>query len=298
MTTETQSLDIATLTRKSVEELRDLISNIQGSYRIYKLSKGKGKFRIIKAPSDELKEIQNRLLHELFYTVMPHDVAHGFVPHRSILTNAKPHVGQRMVANFDITDFFPSTKQKMVKAVLKRHYNLSGADATLVAGLCCLHGELPQGAPTSPHLANLAMWDADVRLLELSNDHNLNYTRYADDMTFSGEWTPEGLPKLVGQIIKDYGYRLAPHKIKFYGQHRRQMVTGLVVNEKINIPRKTRKRLRAILHDMETNGPEQALERCSWNEDQLQGFFSLQMMWDRESAKAQMENLRTLLASL
>ena len=254
MTTETQSLDIATLTRKSVEELQDLISNIQASYRIYRLSKGNGKFRIIKAPSDELKEIQNRLLHELFYTVMPHDVAHGFVPNRSILTNAEPHVGQRIVANFDITDFFPSTKQKMVKAVLKRHYNLSDADGKLVAGLCCLHGELPQGAPTSPHLANLAMWDADVRLLELSNEHNLNYTRYADDMTFSGEWTPEGLPKLVGQIIKDYGYRLAPHKIKFYGQHRRQMVTGLVVNQKINIPREIRKRLRAILHDMETNG--------------------------------------------
>ena len=298
MTTESEPLDIAALLETPLEDLQTLVNSIQASYRIYKLSKGNGKYRVIKAPSDELKKIQYRLLHELFYTVMPHDVAHGFVPNRSILTNAEPHVGQRMVANFDITDFFPSTKQKMVKAVLKRHYSLSDADAKLVAGLCCLHGELPQGAPTSPHLANLAMWDADVRLLELSNEHNLNYTRYADDMTFSGGWTPEGLPKLVGQIIKDYGYCLAPHKIRFYGQHRRQIVTGLIVNEKINIPRKTRKRLRAILHDMETNGPEQALERCAWNEDQLQGFFSLQMMWDLESAKVQMENLRALLASL
>ena len=69
------------------------------------------------------------------------------------------------------------------------------------------------------------------------------------------------------------------------------------MNQKINILEKS-KRLRAILHDMETNGPEQALERCMWNEDQLQGFLSLQMMWDKESAKAQMQNLRTLLASL
>ena len=298
MTIDKQALKLTELTGHSIEHLQSLVTEIQSAYHIYKISKGNGKFRVIKAPNDELKEIQNRLLHEVFYTVMPHDVAHGFVPNRSILTNAKPHVGHRMVANFDITDFFPSTKQKMVKAVLKRHYNLSDADAKLVAGLCCLHGELPQGAPTSPHLANLAMWDADVRLLELSNEHTLNYTRYADDMTFSGAWTPDGLPKLVGQIIKDYGYRLAPHKIKFYGQHRRQMVTGLVVNEKINIPRETRKRLRAILHDMETNGPEHALERCTWSEDQLQGFFSLQMMWDRESAKAQMDNLRSLLASL
>ena len=78
---------------------------------------------------------------------------------------------------------------------------------------------------------------------------------------------------MVGQIIKDYGYRLAPHKIKFYGQHRRQMVTGLVVNQKDQHPSRNPKRLRAILHDKaETNGPEQALERCMWNEDQLQGF--------------------------
>ncbi len=290
-----QNPDIGKVTKHTAVELEALIADIQSAYHIYKISKGNGKFRVIKAPNDQLKEIQNRLLHDLFYTVMPHDVAHGFVPSRSILTNAEPHVGQRMVANFDITDFFPSTKEKMVKAVLKRHYSLSDADATLVAGLCCLHGELPQGAPTSPHLANLVMWDADVRLLELSNEHNLNYTRYADDMTFSGEWTPEGLPKLVGQIIKDYGYRLAPHKIKFYGQHRRQMVTGLVVNEKINIPRETRKRLRAILHDMETNGVDQALERCLWNEDQIQGFFSLQMMWDKDNARSQMDFLRSLL---
>lgn len=298
MIIDKHKLNFLKLTGYSIEHLQLLITEIQSAYRIYKIPKGNGKFRIIKAPNDELKAIQNRLLHELLYTVMPHEVAHGFVPTRSILTNAESHVGQRMVANLDITDFFPSTKQPMVKVVLKQHYKLSNVDANLVAALCCLHGELPQGAPTSPHLANFAMWDADVRLLELSKEHKLNYTRFADDMTFSGNWTPDGFPKLVGQILKDYGYRLAPHKIKFYGRHRRQMVTGLVVNEKISIPRATRKRLRAILHDMETNGTEQALERCPWNEDQLQGFFSLQMMWDRERAKVQMENLRTLLASL
>jgi len=298
MTTEIQPLNLSALTTHTAVELQDLVDNIQSCYHIYKISKGNGKFRVIKAPNDELKEIQNRLLREVFYTVMPHDVAHGFVPERSILSNAKPHVGHRMVANFDITDFFPSTKQKMVKAVLQRYYQMDQSTAVLVAGLCCLHGELPQGAPTSPHLANLAMWDADVRLLEMADEHNLNYTRYADDMTFSGGWTPDGLPKMVGQIIKEYGYRLAPHKIQFYGQHKRQMVTGLVVNEKINIPRKTRKRLRAILHDMEKNGVEQALERCTWNEDQIQGFFSLQMMWDKDNARLQMENLRALLESI
>ena len=298
MITNPIEVNLVERTGHSLEDLHTIVDNIQSCYHIYKISKGNGKFRVIKAPNDALKEIQNLLLREVFYTVMPHDVAHGFVPKRSILSNAKPHVGHRMVANFDITDFFPSTKEKMVKAVLKRHYNLSDADAKLVAGLCCLHGELPQGAPTSPHLANLAMWDADVRLLEMADEHSLNYTRYADDMTFSGGWTPDGLPKMVGQIIKEYGYRLAPHKIQFYGQHKRQMVTGLVVNEKINIPRQTRKRLRAILHDMEKNGVEQALERCAWNEDQIQGFFSLQMMWDKDNARLQMENLRTLLESL
>ena len=129
MTIDKQDLNLTELTGHPIETLQGLITEIQSAYHIYKISKGNGKFRVIKAPNDELKEIQNRLLHTLFYTVMPHDVAHGFVPNRSILTNAKPHVGHRMVANFDITDFFPSTKQKMVKAVLKRHYHLSDADA-------------------------------------------------------------------------------------------------------------------------------------------------------------------------
>ena len=87
---------------------------------------------------------------------MPHDVARICTQSLN-LDQCQTHVGQRIVANFDITDFFPSTKQKMVKAVLKRHYNCRMPMGSC-SGLCCLHGELPQGAPTSPHLANLAMW--------------------------------------------------------------------------------------------------------------------------------------------
>ena len=139
------------------------------------------------------------------------------------------------------------------------------------------------------------MWDADHRLQDLAEEHSLNYTRYADDMTLSGDWMPEGISEQVEGIISDYGYRLAPHKIRFYGQNKRQMVTGLVVNEKLSLPRSLRRRLRAILHDMQQNGAIQALERADLSEDQLQGFFSLQIMWNEEEARAQLDALRELL---
>ena len=106
------SQELQKICSHSIQELREIVSSIEKAYTRFPLSKGNGKIRWITAPNERLKAIQHQLLYQFFYHVMPHDSAHGFLPERSIVTNAQPHVGQRMVGNFDISDFFPSTKEQ------------------------------------------------------------------------------------------------------------------------------------------------------------------------------------------
>ena len=115
--------------------------------------------------------------------------------------------------------------------------------------------------------------------------------RFADDLTFSGAEIPKNLRSIVIEELQNLGFHLAKGKSSYRGKHRRQIVTGLVVNEKINLPREKRKRLRAILHDIKQNGIEEALQRSTMELDQLIGHISLQTMWDKESAQKQIQEL-------
>ena len=196
-----------------------------------------------------------------------------------------------MPVPFDLKDFFPSTKEAATLKILTQYRGYSSAEYGAMLRLVCRNGSLPQGAPTSPHLANLAMWDADVDLWRYAHEHQITYTRYADDLTFSGDILPENLLDFLKQVLTKNGYRLAPGKSKWLGQHKRQMVTGLVVNEKLNLPRPIRKRLRAIVHDIRTNGIDHALERSTMNLDQIVGRIAFQAMWDRETAQQQIFEL-------
>ena len=139
------------------------------------------------------------------------------------------------------------------------------------------------------------MWEADTLLLKYATQNKLAYTRYADDLSFSGSKIPSELQETIANTILPLGYKLAYHKSKILGQHKRQMVTGLVVNEKLNLPRPLRKRLRAIIHDIKTNGFEAAMNRSQMDMDQLIGRISIQAMWDKDRAYSQIEELAKAL---
>lgn len=281
--------------KMSLQTLEEYALNVESLYYIFPLNKGHNKKRWISAPKKELKRVQNLLLHRFLYKAPVHNCAHGFVPKRSIVTNARPHIQKKWVANFDIHSFFPSTKMYVVHQALQKNFGFSEALNSLLSRLLTLKGELPQGAPSSPHLANLVMWDADTQLQQFSKEHQLTYTRYADDLTFSGERIPRTIQHKIRDILGPIGYRLAYKKSKILGQHKRQMVTGLVVNEKLNLPRPMRKRLRAIIHDVKTNGMEHALGRSDFTFDQLLGHLSLQHMWAPTRAKEQLLELAEAL---
>ena len=271
--------DLARLLGMDGDRLTQFVGEAERLYDRFPLKTRRRRPRWIEAPKPFLKLVQRRLLDRLLYEVPPHCAAHGFYPELSIVTNAQTHVHSDWVISFDLKDFFPTTDVEKVRQVLNKYYTLEGKALETVLRLTCRGGSLPQGAPTSPHLANLVFFKGDELLSELAKKHALSYTRYADDMTFSGNGLPDGFENLVDQVVRSVGYRLAGEKTKRMGRHQCQKVTGLVVNDGVRLPRNQRRRLRAIRRDIETKGIESALARGGFDSFcELKGYLAFERM--------------------
>ncbi|TGE15974.1 reverse transcriptase domain-containing protein [Hymenobacter elongatus] len=222
----------------------------------------RGEMRVIKAPDHGLRRIQRLLLLCLTAAFTTCDkAAHGFVPGRSVLTNAQPHAGRRFVLNLDLKDFFTNTHYGRVERVLQLPpFSLLPAVARLVANLCCDQGSLPQGAPTSPLLTNAVCQRLDRRLRQLAKCHRATYTRYADDLTFSSQRPAfrEPFYAELKVILDAEGYQENAQKRRLQLPNARQEVTGIVVNDQPNVPREYVRQIRAMLHNWETKGYEAA----------------------------------------
>jgi retron-type reverse transcriptase len=205
-----------------------------------------------------------------------HPCATGFERGHSIVTNALPHVGQQVVIKLDLKDFFTSTPAKRVGA----YFHSIGWDteaAEVLTRLCTHQGALPQGAPTSPRLSNLVNHRLDSRIAALAEKRGVNYSRYADDITLSSDAGPAArindLIHTIKKIVKNEGYALhTDKKLRIARRHDRQIVTGIVVNDKPNLPRSTRRRLRAIEHHLRIDKP------ATLSEAQLSGWRALSAM--------------------
>ncbi len=251
-------------------------------YRRFYLQKKSGGKRLISAPMPQLKFVQYWILEHLLSKVPLHDAAHGFVPGRSICSNASPHVGADLVVNMDLRNFFPTLTYPRVKGMF-RSFGYS-EQLSSVLGLLCTEPELdeveldgqryflhrgdrhlPQGAPTSPAITNIICRRFDARMSGIAKQLGLTYTRYADDVTFSGPSSFRAdLPKLLWRsqaVIQEEGFELHPDKLRIMSKGSRQEVTGIVVNEKLSINRGTLKRFRALLHHIERDG----IEGKHWN---------------------------------
>ncbi len=246
-------------------------------YVHFEVPKRRGGTRTISAPMPRLKAVQRWILDNFLSRIPVHDCAHGFVPERSIVTNATPHIDQDVVINCDIKDFFPTVTYPRVKG-LWRSFGFSEASSTILALLCTapetteveIDGErlhvargarhLPQGAPTSPMITNLICRQMDTRLKAMSEDLGFAYTRYADDMTFSasGDEALDHIGHMLGRaryVVEDEGFALHPDKTRVLRRGQRQEVTGVVVNEKLSVARDTLRRFRAVLFQIERDGP-------------------------------------------
>jgi retron-type reverse transcriptase len=235
----------------------------------FEIAKARGGTRRIAAPRARLRAIQRKLLDEILANVPVHDACHGFVTGRSTLTNALPHVGAAVVIKLDLKDFFPSVHYRRVRGLfqwLGYSAEVSGVLAglttyrpTLASGAVAWPGVLPQGAPTSPAIANLTCRRLDERLSKLAARFAGRYTRYADDLTFSfaGSSPAPSLGRLlwwIDGICQQEGFIERTDKRRILRAGAQQRVTGLVVNRKANVPRSERRKFRAMLHNCARRG--------------------------------------------
>ncbi len=246
-------------------------------YHRFTVPKRGGGLREISSPKPELRRAQEWIKREILDRFPVHSAATGFLPGKSVLDNAAPHLGQAAVIKLDLKDFFPGITFHRVKGLF-RSFGYSEAIATLLALLTTEpprrpvefdgkmyhvalgERQLPQGACTSPAITNLLCRKLDARLEGLARKHGFRYSRYADDLTFScpAERT-DAIPVLLGTaraVIRHEGFEVNAEKTRVLRSSTRQQVTGVVVNEKPNISRNELRRFRAILHRVWQNGPE------------------------------------------
>ncbi|MGJ7558747.1 reverse transcriptase domain-containing protein [Variovorax sp. RB2P76] len=287
-------------------------------YQRFTIPKKSGGERHISAPMPRMKRAQYWVLDNILSKMPVHDAVHGFLPGRSILTNAAPHMGQDVVINLDLKDFFPSIGMRRVRGVF-RQLGYSSQVASLLALVCTeaptdevqldgtryfvARGErvLPQGAPTSPMLTNLLCRRLDARLAASAAKLGFNYTRYADDLTFSADPAhSRDTGKLlwrVKQIVASEGLTVHPDKQQVMRRHRQQHVTGIVVNDKLSTDRDTLRRFRAVLHQAERHGPQ----GLQWNGNAdvvgaLRGYANFIAMADPARGAPYLERVRALAA--
>ncbi len=223
-------------------------NNSQEYYRIYKISKRAGGYRQIEAPRRFIKLIQKWIYLYILTTHELPEAVTGFVRGKNIFSNTKPHIPNKNLMVVDVKNFFPSISYQDVHRIFKS-FGFPSKVNTLLTGLCTLYERLPQGAPTSPALANLVFNPVDLALLDLAKGWDCAYTRYADDIAFSGNtlFSKKDI-KTVSEILKDWGFQINPKKTRIIGGGGRQMLTGLVVNTSGIPPRIKRRRWRAMFH--------------------------------------------------
>ncbi|NOZ21772.1 MAG: RNA-directed DNA polymerase [Planctomycetes bacterium] len=223
-------------------------------YTTFTRPKPAGGERTIHAPVRSLKYVQRRILDRILNWVDLPDCVHGFRRYRSLATGAAEHVGKEMVLRMDIEDFFPSIHFGRVLGLF-RSLQFSTKHAFILARLTTADGVLPQGAPTSPAIANAVCRRLDRRLMGAAQKQGISYTRYADDMTFSGPAEEvKRLVPFVRKVVGEEGFTVADKKVRLMRRGRRQIVTGVVVNDKLSVPRYYRRWLRATIHHLRTRG--------------------------------------------
>lgn len=227
----------------SLEYLYSASNSSEKFYRTFYIRKKNGKKRKIEEPLPSLKEIQRWILNEILEYVPESPYSKAYRKGISIKDNARFHRKQKKVLMMDLHDFFGTIHFGRVYSFFS-NLGYRKPVAIMLANLCCHDGHLPQGAVTSPKLANLIARDMDYKIWNIVKKDDIRYTRYADDMTFSGDFSEGELIKSIENIVTGFGFKINDKKTKVRKNTQSQQVTGIVVNEKMQVSKKVRKMLR------------------------------------------------------
>ncbi|MEW8382876.1 MAG: retron St85 family RNA-directed DNA polymerase [Candidatus Thiodiazotropha taylori] len=228
--------------------LASAVNSSENHYREFSIPKRSGKTRTINAPYPALLECQKWINSRILSTHIVSDHAHGFVKGRSIITNAETHLGSSYILKMDLKDFFPSISfSRVMRVFLNCGY--TPKVSYYLSKLCTLNNKLPQGAASSPTLSNIIAFPMDNRLANYASRSGLRYTRYADDLVFSGNEIRANFIKNVSALINDTGFEVNPTKTQLIKSNQRKIITGIhLTNHGLRLPRKERRKISCELH--------------------------------------------------
>jgi retron-type reverse transcriptase len=244
--------DFSLLTHISNYTIFQLSKHSEKYYKIYTIPKKTGGSRNITQPNKKLKGLQAWILRNILDKLSVSDFCKGFEKGTSISDNAIPHIGANVILTVDLRDFFPSIRKKYIYNI----FNSIGYNrniSAILTNICTYDNGLPQGSPCSPKLANLASWQLDNRIQGYVGKRGIAYTRYADDLSFSG-YHPNKVSKIlptIKNIIKDEKFEINDSKTRIAGATRAKKVTGLIVNERtFGVGRKKYKVIRSKIYHL------------------------------------------------
>jgi len=235
-------------------QLCKMIAKPDSFYRQFSIKKRNGDERELSSPYPSLLKCQDWIYNNILSQQVVHSCAQGFVQSRSIITNATPHLDAKALLKMDLKDFFPSIPINWVISYFKK---LGYADnvSYYLARLCCYNDHLPQGASTSPCLSNLLLFSFDNRLQKLSEKFGLNYTRYADDLTFSGDYISFKFANIVSKVVSDYGLSVNESKTRLSTKQGKRIVTGISVSgAELKLPRDKKREIRKEIYFIKNFG--------------------------------------------
>lgn len=250
-----------------INKIYSISNNIVNNYNIFEIKKNSGGYRKIYEPKSTLKYVQRQILINILQNKKVSKYATAYCKGISLKDNAYPHVGKKIILKLDIRHFFESIGFfDVYNACFSLEYfpfNIG----ILLTNLVTYYGFLPQGSPTSAYISNLVMKDFDEGIGVWCDENNISYTRYSDDMTFSGDFNPSEIIKIIRKELYKLGLELNNNKIHVIHTSSRQIVTGIVVNEKVQVKSKYRKQIRQEVYYIKKFGIESHLKMIKSNID-------------------------------
>lgn len=244
---------------EKIKKMYIISNNKSKYYKKYIIRKRNGKKRRILSPYYELKKIQQNILNNLLYEKSSSRYATAYIKRIKLIENAVMHTGYKYILKLDISNFFENISYVDIYNIYKE-YGFSDKICGLLANLTTYNDYLPQGAPTSPYLSNLVLRDFDYKVGNWCKQRNINYTRYSDDMTFSMNEYNKDIIRFIRVNLYKYNLELNNEKIHLINNSKKQKITGIIVNEKLQVDIKYRKKIRQEMYYIKKYGLDEHLK--------------------------------------
>ncbi len=262
------SLNLLNCEKKEyIKKIYSISNNIENNYKVFKIKKKNGNYRTIYSPNSTLKHIQRQLLKNVLYERKPSKYACAYKIGSSLRDNAICHVNKKIILKLDIESFFDSIEFMTIYNSCFPLELYPKEIGMLFTYLCSYDDYLPQGAPTSAYISNLVMRDFDISVGSWCDSNNISYTRYCDDMTFSGDFNVSDVISKVNNELKKLSLNLNREKIHVIHSNNSQIVTGIVVNDHLQVSSKYRNNIRKEIYYINKYGIESHLKYINCNID-------------------------------